>query len=160
MSFNEKVILFVASGFKTGDIPFAPGTFGAVLGLPICFFLSKLALPAALTVVLVFMVFAIWIAGRAQSITGLNDPGNIVIDEISGLMVALLGIPFSLFSIVLGFTFFRLFDIFKPFPVRFLEKKLSGGVGVVIDDVAAGIYSNLLIRIVFVIRESYYLNLA
>jgi len=155
MDFKEKAILYVASGFKTGYLPFAPGTFGALLGLPICFLLSKMDVLPVLLAVFVFTIFAVWIAGKAQSITGLEDPGCIVIDEIAGLMIGLLGVPFGLFSTVLGFTFFRLFDIFKPFPIRFLEKNFSGGTGVVIDDVAAGIYSNLLLRIVLVMKEGY-----
>ena len=155
MNFKEKTVLFVASGFKTGYIPFAPGTFGTDLGLPICFFLSKMDILPALLAVFVFTLLAIYIANEAQSILRLNDPGCIVIDEISGLMIALLGIPFNLFYAVLGFTIFRLFDIFKPFPIRLFEKKFSGGVGVVIDDVAAGIYSNLLIRIVLYIKNGY-----
>jgi phosphatidylglycerophosphatase A len=149
----EKLIMLVASGFNAGYISIAPGTFGAVLGLPICFFLSKMDLLPGLLAVSAFTLFAIWVAGRAQTISGIDDPGCIVIDEVSGLMVALLGLPFSLFYTILGFTFFRLFDIFKPFPIRYLEKKFSGGLGIVIDDVAAGVYSNLLIRIVFIIKE-------
>ena len=75
-----------------------------------------------------------------------EDPGCIVIDEIVGIMVTFIGLPFNMVNLVLGFVFFRVIDILKPYPIRSMEKKLSGGAGIVLDDVAAGIYSNLLLR--------------
>jgi len=79
---------------------------------------------------------------------GGKDPSSIVIDEIAGMTVTLLGIPLTPFSLILGFLVFRAFDILKPFPIRLLDQKVPGGAGIVLDDVMAGIYGNLLIRIV------------
>ncbi len=155
MNFKEKAVLFLATGLKTGDIPFAPGTMGTVLGLPLCFFLSQIDVSIAAFGSVIFIFLAIWISGRAQKILKLDDPGCIVVDEISGIMIALLGIPFNLFNMVLGFFIFRGIDIFKPFPIRYLENKISGGLGIVIDDVVAGIYSNLIIRFFLYLNWSF-----
>ena len=85
-------------------------------------------------------------SGSAETILDRPDPGCIVIDEIAGFMVALLGIPFSPHWIVTGFFIFRIMDILKPPPIRYLDKNIPGGTGVVVDDLAAGIYSNLILR--------------
>jgi len=148
MSFREKTVTILATGFFIGNMPVAPGTFGTVLGLPLCFLLSGLDLPFAVLLSIIFVLFAIWIAHDAEIILKKKDPGCIVIDEIAGIMVTFLGLPFNITTAVAGFLIFRLFDILKPFPIRHLERKLSGGAGVVLDDVVAGIYSNLSLRVV------------
>ena len=148
MSFKEKSIMVLATGCFTGYISFAPGTFGSIVGLPLCFLLSKTKLPVAILFVLIFIFFAIWISTRAEKILKQNDPGCIVIDEIAGIMVTLLGLPFNIISVVAGFATFRFFDILKPFPVRSIERKFSGGTGIVLDDIAAGIFSNIVLRLV------------
>ena len=149
MKVVEKLIMLMASGFNAGYISIAPGTFGAVLGLPICFFLSKMDLMPGLLAVSAFTLFAIWVAGRAQTISGIDDPGCIVIDEIAGMMVTLLGLPFNLATVVTGFITFRALDILKPVPIRNLDRRITGGLGVVADDVAAGIMANLILRGLF-----------
>jgi phosphatidylglycerophosphatase A len=148
MSFREKTVTILATGFFIGNMPVAPGTFGTVLGLPLCFLLSGLDLSFAILLSIIFVLFAIWIAHEAEIILKKKDPGCIVIDEIAGIMVTFLGLPFNITTAVAGFLIFRLFDILKPFPIRYLERNLSGGAGVVLDDVAAGIYSNLSLRVV------------
>jgi phosphatidylglycerophosphatase A len=97
----------------------------------------------------IFIIFAILIAHDAEKILKKDDPGCIVIDEIAGLMVALFGLPFNVIYAAAGFAIFRFFDILKPFPIRLIEKKLSGGTAIVMDDVAAGICTNLVLRILF-----------
>jgi phosphatidylglycerophosphatase A len=97
---------------------------------------------------LLFIFFAVWIADAAEKILEQNDPGCIVIDEIAGMVVALVGLPFNPITVVIGFIIFRILDIFKPFPIRDLDKRIPGGLGVVADDVAAGIITNLLLRII------------
>ena len=89
------------------------------------------------------------IAHDAEKILKKNDPGRIVIDEIAGLMVTLFGLPFNAVYALAGFVIFRFFDILKPFPIRLIEKKLSGGTAIVMDDVVAGIFSNLVLRVLF-----------
>jgi phosphatidylglycerophosphatase A len=90
---------------------------------------------------------AVWISHEAESLLGVKDPGAIVVDEIAGMAVACWGLPFSLPSAIVLFGLFRLFDIFKPFPVGWLDRRLTGGLGIVADDVAAGILANLVYRL-------------
>jgi len=140
--------MFLATGFYIGNIPFAPGTFGSLIGLPLCFALAGISAAAAMLWALFFILFAVWIADVAEKILKQNDPGCIVIDEIAGMVVALVGLPFNPITVVIGFIIFRILDIFKPFPIRDLDKRIPGGLGVVADDVAAGIITNLLLRII------------
>ncbi len=147
MNFKQKSVMFIATGSFIGNLSVAPGTFGSVLGLPFCFILAKIELTVALVFTITFIFFAIMIAQKAEKILVEKDPGRIVIDEIAGLMVALIGLPFNIISVTAGFIIFRAFDIFKPYPIRYLEERLPGGVAIVMDDVAAGIYSNIVLRI-------------
>ena len=142
--------MFLATGCFIGNISFAPGTFGSILGIPLCFLLSKINLLVAVLLTVMFVLFAILIAQEAENILKTKDPGCIVIDEIAGLMVTLIGLPFNIISVGSGFLIFRFLDIWKPYPIRFVENKLSGGAGIVMDDVAAGICGNLLLRVVFI----------
>ena len=154
MHFREKSVMFFATGCMIGYIPYAPGTFGSILGLSFCFLLSKTDLFFAIGLNAIFIVLAVWIAGKAEHIIKENDPGCVVIDEISGMMLTLMGLSFNFISVVAGLLVFRILDILKPFPIRFLEKKFTGGIGIVIDDVAAGICANLIIRAVFLITNT------
>ena len=97
--------------------------------------------------ILVFIFFAIGIASAAEKIIQQRDPGQIVIDEIAGLMVTFAGLPFNLKTVLAGFIIFRVFDILKPFPIRMLERRIGGGSGIVLDDVLAGVYGNLIVRL-------------
>lgn len=147
MNFRQKSVVFLATGCYIGNIPFAPGTFGSLLGLPLCFFLSKIEFSIAVLSTLIFIFCAIWIAEEAEKILKTQDPECIVIDEIAGIILTLFGLPFNMTSAVLGFLLFRTLDIWKPYPIRFLEQKFSGGIGIILDDVAAGILSNLFLRV-------------
>jgi len=148
MKFKDEAVVFLATGFYIGKIPFAPGTFGTILGLPLCFFLAGLELPWAIGCTMLLIVLAVWIANDAEKILQKKDPGCIVIDEIAGMAVTLVGLPFNLTTALIGFIIFRILDISKPFPIRALDKRVAGGVGIVIDDVAAGIFTNLLLRLI------------
>ena len=150
-------MLFLATGFYIGKIPFAPGTFGTILGLALCFVLAGLKLPWAIGCIVLFIVLAVWIANDAEKLLKKKDPGCIVIDEIAGMAVTLVGLPFNLTTALIGFIIFRILDISKPFPIRALDKRVSGGVGIVIDDVVAGIFANLLLRLimVYILSERY-----
>lgn len=149
MKFREHAVLFLATGFYIGRVPFAPGTFGTLIGLPLCLLISRLPFGLAVVCVALFIWCAIGLASAAEKIIQQKDPGQIVIDEIAGFLVVFVGLPFNVYSAVLGFILFRGFDIFKPFPIRLLERKVSGGSGIVIDDVIAGLYAHLILRLVF-----------
>lgn len=147
MNLWQKTVLFFATGCFSGNIPYGPGTLGTIVGLPLCFILSGTHLAVAGIITVLFILFAIWMAQEAERLLNLADPGCIVIDEIAGILVALWGLPFNTFTVVSGFIIFRFLDILKPFPIRYLDERLSGGTGVVMDDVAAGIFCNLILRL-------------
>jgi len=155
MNFGEKAVMFLATGFYVGNIPLAPGTFGSLIGLLLCFLLAGIQLPPAIITAVLFIGFAVWVSNAAEKILKKKDPGCIVIDEVAGMVVTLIGLPFNLTTAVIGFIIFRILDILKPFPIRTLDKRLSGGIGIVADDVAAGIFANVLTRILLVILDIY-----
>ena len=149
MNFKPKTILWLATAGGIGKIPVASGTFGSLPGLLFSFLLSMFARDAAGVVVIALMLVAIWVSEHAERVLDAKDPGCIVIDEVVGMMVTMLGLPFNFKTAILGFVFFRLFDILKPSPVRNIQDGLPGGVGVVMDDVAAGVMANILLHIVY-----------
>jgi phosphatidylglycerophosphatase A len=153
MKFRERAVLFLATGFFIGTVPFAPGTFGSIIGLPICFLISRIDILTATICTVLFILFAMWVAAAAEKVLKKKDAGEIVIDEIAGLMVTFVGLPFTLKTGIAGFIIFRIFDILKPFPIRALEKKVAGGPGVVLDDVLAGLYGNLILRLAIYITD-------
>jgi len=148
MTLRKKTITFLSSGCLLGHMPFAPGSFGTLAGLPICWLLSRMDSPVSFLLIGLAIPFAIWIAGKAERIIGKKDPGVIVIDEIVGMLLALAGLPFNVTTAGLGFVLFRVFDITKPFPISYLERRFKGGTGIVLDDVAAGIIANITLRLI------------
>jgi len=148
MNVREKLVIFLASGFYVGNIPFAPGTFGTAVGLVFCYFQSLLDVYLAILCLVIIILMAVWIAHEAEKILDQKDPGRIVIDEIAGVLVTFAGLEFTWMSAITGFFIFRAFDILKPFPIRTAEKRLKGGMGVVLDDVIAGVMSNVVLRII------------
>jgi phosphatidylglycerophosphatase A len=149
MNFHRSAVLFLATGCNIGKMPFAPGTFGSLLALFPCYLLALFPLQIEITVIVVFVGIAILVADKAEKILAQKDPGSIVIDEIAGMMVTLTGLPFNGVTAVTGFVIFRILDIAKPFPIRAIEKRLKGGVGIVVDDLIAGIMGNMTLRIIF-----------
>ncbi len=155
MNFKQKLVLFLGTGFFCGNIAFAPGTLGSLAGLPFCYFLSNIDQTRAFAGIILFIILAIWIAQMAEKIIKQKDPGCIVIDEMAGIMVTLWGLPFNIITVLAGFIIFRILDIAKPFPISYVEKKLSGGTGIVADDVVAGVIGNLILRTAFIAVESF-----
>ena len=153
MNFKDNAVILLATGFYLGKIPVAPGTAGSLLGVLGCLVLSKIQLSLAVLAAVIFIFLAIQIAAEAVKILKETDPGCIVIDEIAGMMIVLLGLPFNWATVAIGFIFFRILDILKPFPIGHLERRFTGGVGVVIDDVAAGIIANIALRFALVIKD-------
>lgn len=149
MNFGNTAARVIATGFFIGHFPVAPGTVGSILGLPICFVLSGIPIPLAMIATFLFILLSIWAAHWAEKTMNKKDPGSIVIDEIAGMVVTLIGFPFGLNTVVMGFLVFRLLDIIKPPPIRQMEAVLSGGLGIVMDDIVAGIFGNIILRLVF-----------
>jgi len=148
----NRFILLFASGLGAGFSPYAPGTAGTLVAIPIELLLSSIRFPVYELTILTFFFFSSWIAERAQNHWQKRDDQRIVIDEIMGYFLTMLCIPKTLFFISFGFLLFRLLDIVKPFPCRQLEK-VRGGFGVVLDDVFAGIYANVALQFLRVLIE-------
>ncbi|SMC91643.1 phosphatidylglycerophosphatase [Desulfocicer vacuolatum DSM 3385] len=149
MTLKQRLILFAATGGMVGYAPVAPGTWGTLVGIPLIFLCSVLPLSWQTFAVVLFIMGAVWIAQEAEPIFEKKDPGAIVIDEIAGYLVALVGLPVTFTSLLAGFLLFRFFDIVKPFPIRYFERQFSGGAGVVLDDIFAGLYTGLVLRLFF-----------
>jgi phosphatidylglycerophosphatase A len=149
MNFGKHGIMFLATGFYLGKMPVAPGTFGSLLGLPLWIVLSKFEIVFAFSCLTVFILFATGVAHKASRLLKQKDPGCVVIDEIAGMAVTIAGLPLSWATIIAGFIVFRTLDIGKPFPVRWVDRHVKGGVGIVMDDVLAGIIGNVTLRIAF-----------
>ena len=139
--------MFLATGAHVGRIPFAPGTFGSLVGLPIVYLLSRTEWAVASIMTAILVLFSVFVAHAAEQQLNSKDPGCIVIDEIAGMCVTMLAIPLTLNTAIAGFFLFRLFDVIKPPPARFMERRLHGGWGVVMDDVVAGVMANIVLRI-------------
>jgi len=131
--------LMLAFGFGSGLSPKAPGTMGTLAAIPLWWLLAQLPLSTYLVVVLIAAVAGILICGRAADRLGVHDHGGIVWDEFVGFWIAMAALPVTWQSLILGFVLFRLFDILKPWPISWLDRRVSGGFGIMIDDVIAGL---------------------
>ena len=136
------LILALATGAGSGYAPIASGTVGSLVGLALWSAVRELPLGRYALVCAVLLGVGIWAAGRAEQIFGRHDDGRITIDEVAGMLVSLASLPWRPEVAGVGFLLFRLFDIWKPFPARAAER-LPGGLGVMADDLVAGLYANL-----------------
>jgi len=136
---------FLAFGFGTGLAPVAPGTFGSLPGILLFWLTLDYGLYVQLGVALSMTLAGIWICGESARRIGVHDHGGIVWDEIVGMYVTLLAAPVSLVAWVLAFVLFRVMDIVKPWPIRDLDHRLGGGVGIMLDDLAAALYAAILL---------------
>jgi phosphatidylglycerophosphatase A len=144
---NNPFVL-LATGMGSGFAPIAPGTVGSLLALPIWWFcLAGLPLWQQVLLVAAATALSIWIITRACRATGVGDASQIVLDEFVGQWATLVAAPQSLTAMVLGFLLFRFFDIAKPWPVSWADRELRGGLGVVMDDVFAGVLAALVLQL-------------
>jgi phosphatidylglycerophosphatase A len=141
-------VLFFASGCCAGYVPFAPGTAGSAVGLLLFYMLATLPLALYCAVTCIITLLAIWLAGKAEKILGKKDPPQVVIDEIAGQLITLAALPPHWAYMLGGFLLFRIFDIIKPWPANKINSDMHGGAGIVLDDVVAGFYANLLLQLV------------
>ncbi|WGZ96306.1 MAG: phosphatidylglycerophosphatase A [Candidatus Thiothrix putei] len=134
-------IHFLAFGFGSGLSPVAPGTAGTLAAIPLYLLLVQLPLWSYVLVLLLISVAGIWICGESSRRLGVHDHGGIVWDEFAGFLLTMLAAPGGWVWIVVGFALFRLFDIWKPWPVRVADRQVVGGLGIMLDDILAGIYA-------------------
>ncbi len=135
-------IHFLAFGFGSGLAPKAPGTFGTVAAIPI-YLLLVLAdsLSVYLIATAIISTVGIWICDKTSKDLGVHDHSGIVWDEIAGYLITMIMVPLTWYWIIAGFILFRIFDILKPWPISWLDKKVSGGFGIMVDDILAGLFA-------------------
>lgn len=148
---KKDIVVFLATGCFTGFLPFVPGTWGTFAAIPLVIISHRLTSIIQPVVVLVFLAFAAYIAGRAEILFEDRDARPIVIDEMAGFLITLLWLPLNLMTLFLGFVLFRVFDIVKPPPIGSLDKRLHGGWGIVLDDVLAGVFANITLRLLLIV---------
>lgn len=142
---------FLSLGFGSGLSPFAPGTFGTLAAIPLYLLIQPLSLSVYLLITLLTLVLGFYLCGQTAKALGVHDHGGIVWDEIVGFFITMIAVPLDWKWILAGFVLFRFFDIVKPWPIKWIDAKVSGGVGIMLDDVLAGIFAliglHLLIRV-------------
>ena len=137
---------FLAFGLGSGAAPKAPGTFGTLAAIPIWYLFNDWALMPYLLLMVVTFVLGCWLCGKTSDDLGVHDHGGIVWDEFVGLWITLIAVPGGWYGVVSGFVLFRLLDILKPWPIKWADKRVEGGLGIMLDDVLAGIIASLCLH--------------
>ena len=141
--------LCFVTGFYSGFFPFAPGTAGSAVGLGLVWVtFSHLNTFSQILLSLLVTFFAIWMSDSARRLFKKDDPGQIVIDEVAGILFTMISIPLTLHFFIYGFVLFRILDVVKPPPAKYFDTRLKNGWGIVMDDVVSGIYSNIILRLI------------
>jgi phosphatidylglycerophosphatase A len=143
--------LAVATALGVGYVPYAPGTFGSAVGLLLWWALPSSSLAQAAAIVAIFVIGS-WSGSVAERHFGREDPGQVVVDEVAGMLVTLFLVPVGWIGAIFGFFLFRISDIIKPYPANRLER-LPGGIGIMADDVMAAVYANLVLRVTLAIAQ-------
>ena len=140
-------IHFFAFGFGSGLSPIAPGTMGTLAVIPIYLLMQPLSLLYYGLLVIAISLIGIWICGESSKRLGVHDHKGIVWDEFAGYLITMFAVPFAWQWVIIGFLLFRLFDIWKPWPIYIIDKQLKGGLGIMLDDVLAGIFAAIILQI-------------
>ncbi len=141
-------VQFLAFGCGAGLSPQAPGTAGTVVAVPLYLLLHPMPSASWLCLLIVMIVAGVWLCGRAARELGVPDHPGIVWDEIVGFLITMTAVAFSWSSLLLGFLLFRVFDIAKPWPISWLDRHVKGGLGIMLDDIAAGICAGAVLWLV------------
>lgn len=139
-------IYFLAFGLGSGAMPFMPGTFGTLMAIPFYLLLRPLPLAAYLILTALFIALSVWVSEKCSRDIGFHDHPGMCIDEFAGFFVTMIGAPVGIGWVIYGFLLFRLFDIWKPWPIHLLDEKVHGGFGMILDDVVAGIFACVMIH--------------
>ena len=142
---------FFSLGFGSGLSPYAPGTAGTLVAIPLFWFLAPLPLLVYLGVVAVLFVIGIYLCQATTDRLGAHDHSAIVGDEVVGYLLTMTAVPVDWLWVIVGFFLFRLFDVWKPWPVRALDRSVSGGLGIMLDDVGAAVYAALSLQAILYI---------
>lgn len=139
--------LVIATGLGSGYSPFAPGTAGSVVGVALAWLVAPYGWPAFLAATALIFAAGVWAAGVAEGVYRQKDCGKITVDEVAGMLITVAFIEPSMINLLAGFFLFRFFDIVKPYPANWCDSRLGGGAGVMLDDVVAGVYANICLRL-------------
>lgn len=145
--FLKDPVHLLAFGFGSGAAPRAPGTWGSLAAIPFWYLLALLPLAAYWGVVFIAFLVGIWLCGRTADDLKVHDHGGIVWDEFVGMWIVLGFFPDTIYGVLVCFLLFRLFDVWKPWPIGWLDKRMPGGLGIMVDDVVAGIMALAVILI-------------
>lgn len=149
MSWLERSIVFCGVGFGSGLLPKAPGTFGSAFALIFIPIWLAFGFIHTILAIVLMSLLGIYICGKTAQIMQVHDDGRIVWDEFAGQSITFLPLIYlgqmSLFWVLIGFGLFRLFDVWKPWPINVVDRQVSGGVGIMLDDIIAGIWAALCI---------------
>lgn len=145
----DRLIIALATGFYTGRLPICPGTWGSLAAIVPWLFLRHLSLPAYLLMLAGVFVLGFLVSGSAEKLLDQPDAGPIVIDEFLGMFITLTLAPDHWAAWILGFLLFRAFDIIKPFPSSWFDRRIHGGVGIMMDDVIAGLYALACLQLIW-----------
>jgi len=132
-------IHFLAFGLGSGAAPKAPGTFGTLAAIPIWYLFNDWALIPYLLLMVATFILGCWLCGKTSDDLGVHDHGGIVWDEFVGLWITFIALPAGWEWVLFGFVMFRLFDIWKPWPIGWADRQVSGGLGIMLDDLLAGL---------------------
>ena len=146
-AWKRRVTILISTGLYTGYFPLAPGTWGSLLGLLVAISVGTLPIFLQILFVLLLAIVGYWASSHAIQIFHHSDPSKVVIDEVVGILITLIGIPVTGYWFTIGFLLFRLFDILKPAPAKYADQKIKGGLGIMLDDIVAGIYANILLHL-------------
>lgn len=144
---KEEILKIYSTFLYIGLLPFAPGTFGTLGAVIPYYFISELKTLPYLLIVTTFTLISIYTTNKSMKFYDNNDPAEVVIDEVCGFLFTMFMVPFTWVNIFIGFLLFRVFDILKPYPIRKIER-LRDGYGIILDDVFAGIYANIVLILI------------
>lgn len=144
-------LYFIAFGFGSGLMPIAPGTFGTLAAIPIYLMMVGLSWPWYLCLIVIAFIMGVFVCDKVTSELGVQDYSGIVWDEVVGFLITMFMAPVGIVWVVVGFGLFRLFDIWKPQPIRWVDKHVQGGFGIMVDDVLAGLLALAIMQIISVL---------
>ncbi|MBT8127152.1 MAG: phosphatidylglycerophosphatase A [Gammaproteobacteria bacterium] len=139
-------VVLIAVGFGSGLAPKAPGTAGTVVAVPLYLLMQSLPLVSYLLITTCLFIAGIWICAYTAEKLGVHDHPSIVIDEIVGYLITMVAAPEGWLAVAIGFILFRLLDALKPWPISWFDRSVNGGLGIMLDDVVAGIIAMAIIQ--------------
>lgn len=149
--FTDRAALVLSIFLGAGIVPVAPGTFGTLAALAPVALIKYLGGPSEYIFFIILTSLALWSSHIARKCLAKDDPPEVVIDEAAGFCLSVFLLPFTFLNLCLGFLLFRFFDILKPFPIGLIDKRVKGGLGIVLDDIVAGVFANISMRIILVL---------